>query len=256
MISKVKPMVSDRNEKKDWFETWFDSPYYHILYKDRDEKEAEIFLDKLISHLQLKKGTRILDVACGKGRHSLYLNKKGFDVTGYDLSEQSIRHNLKLENEMLHFYLHDMREVFRVNYFDIVLNLFSSFGYFEKAHDNFRCLQSHVSALKKGGLLIIDYFNTVKIREAGEQRHEKEVDGIHFKIHKKLSGNLVNKEIKFLDKGKQFVFEEHLTLFEREEFERYFKKLGLSLKGTYGNYALDTYNPDSSDRMIFIARKE
>ena len=99
MISKVKPLVSDTGEKKNWFEIWFDSPYYHILYKERDEEEAENFLDNLINKLQLKSQQRILDVACGKGRHSVYLNKKEFDVCGYDLSEQSIRHNLELENE-------------------------------------------------------------------------------------------------------------------------------------------------------------
>jgi len=255
MISKVKPMVADTGEKKDWFETWFDSPYYHILYKERDDREAEIFLDNLISKIHISPGSRILDVACGKGRHSLYLNKKGFDVTGYDLSEQSINHNLSMENDTLHFYLHDMRELFRTNYFDAVLNLFSSFGYFEKAHDNFRCLQSHHAALKKGGLFVLDYFNAQKVREIGNQNYVKEVDNIKFQINKTVSGNKVVKEIRFTDKGENYEFDEHVTLISKQEFENYFKELGLEILSTFGNYNLDKFNAENSDRLIFLARK-
>ncbi len=256
MISKVKPMVADTGDKKAWFETWFDSPYYHILYKERDEKEAELFLDNLISGIHLKQGATILDVACGKGRHSLYLNKKGYDVTGYDLSEKSILHDLEMENESLHFYLHDMRELFRANYFDLVLNLFSSFGYFDNTHDNFRCLKSHVAALKKGGLFVLDYFNTVKIREAGDQSYEKEVDGIVFHINKKLTGNRVIKEINFSHNNKSHYFEEQVSLVEQKEFFAYFKLLNLTLLNTYGNYSLDDYSDSSSERMIFLAKKD
>lgn len=255
MISKVKPMVANTGDKKDWFETWFDSPYYHILYKERDETEAEIFLDKLISHIKLSQGSKILDVACGKGRHSLYLNKKGFDVTGYDLSEQSIKHNLKMENDTLHFYLHDMRELFRTNYFDLVLNLFSSFGYFDKAHDNFRCLQSHVAALKQGGLFIIDYFNTRKIIDAGDMTYEKIVDDISFHIEKKLTDERVIKEIKFTDNNINYTYEEYVALVGQAEFESYFKRLDLKLISTFGNYNLDKYDPSESDRMIFLTKK-
>src|SRR5438034_11636297 len=108
---------------KEWFESWFNSPYYHILYKDRDESEARLFLDNLISFLKPPPGAKILDVACGKGRHSVYLNKKGFQVAGFDLSPENIAHNRQFENDTLSFSVHDMREVFRRNYFDYVLNL-------------------------------------------------------------------------------------------------------------------------------------
>src|SRR5436853_6516213 len=65
------------NTKREWFESWFDSPYYHVLYKERDDLEARSFLDSLIGYLNPAPGSTILDVACGKGRHSLYLNQKG-----------------------------------------------------------------------------------------------------------------------------------------------------------------------------------
>lgn len=73
-----------------WFTSWFDTPFYHILYKDRDDTEAQHFMDKLTGYLNIPEGGSILDLACGKGRHSIYLNSLGFDVTGADLSENSI----------------------------------------------------------------------------------------------------------------------------------------------------------------------
>ena len=84
-------------QRQEWFGKWFDSPYYHILYHDRDFQEAQQFIDNLINVLGLSKTDNILDVACGKGRHSIYLNQKGFDVTGFDLSEQNIDHVKKMK---------------------------------------------------------------------------------------------------------------------------------------------------------------
>ncbi|MFB6258319.1 MAG: cyclopropane-fatty-acyl-phospholipid synthase family protein, partial [Flavobacteriales bacterium] len=78
-------MDPDSRREKGWYETWFDSPYYHILYKDRDEEEAAFFVDRLMERLRAEKGDRILDLACGKGRHAVQLHRKGFDVTGVDL---------------------------------------------------------------------------------------------------------------------------------------------------------------------------
>ena len=118
-----------------WFANWFDSPYYHLLYKNRDEEEAEHFIDNLIAQLQLKKGSRIIDIACGKGRHATYFHKKGMYVVGVDLSANSIAKAKENEKENLQFAVHDMREIFKKNYFDIATNLFTSFGYFDNNED-------------------------------------------------------------------------------------------------------------------------
>lgn len=253
MISKVKPLVS---EKADWFEDWFNSPYYHILYKKRDELEAEIFLDALIKFIQPQTGSRILDVACGKGRHSIYLNKKGFDVTGFDLSSESIRHNKKFENENLTFYLHDMREVFRSNYFDLVLNLFSSFGYFEKERDNVRCINSHTTALKKNGIFVFDYFNANKVIQAGDSTAKIVVDEINFQIEKSIQNGFVCKKITFSDKGNSYSFEENLLLAQRKDIEKYFNIEGLEIYKLFGSYELEEFDEQKSERLIVLAKKK
>ena len=115
-----------------WFVNWFDSPYYHALYKNRDEKEAQVFIDNLVHHLQIKKGSKLIDIACGKGRHATYFNSLGLDVVGVDLSPNSIASAKKNENNTLQFVAHDMLEVYQENHFDIVTNLITSIGYFEK----------------------------------------------------------------------------------------------------------------------------
>ncbi len=119
-------MLCDKN--RCWFENWFDSPYYHVLYKHRDFSEAELFIDKLIKYFNPNSNSRFLDLGCGKGRHSIYLNKKGYNAVGIDLSEENIAGASQFENENLKFCVEDMRNMDRTNQFDYVLNLFTSFG--------------------------------------------------------------------------------------------------------------------------------
>ena len=166
--------------KEEWFESWFDSPFYHILYKDRDDKEAKLLLDNLITFLNPGPGARILDVACGKGRHSVYLNKKGFSVCGFDLSKESIEHNKKYESRYLTFLVHDMRDPLPNQQFDIIFNLFSSFGYFDSHEDNEKVIRANADTLQKGGKLVIDYMNSRKVARNLVAEDIKECRGIKF----------------------------------------------------------------------------
>ena len=111
--------------EKEWFSSWFDTPYYHTLYKHRDYNEAALFIDNITQFLKLKSDSVCWDLCCGKGRHSVYLNKKHYQVIGTDLSEQSIVEANKDASNTLEFYTHDMRRLFRTNYFDCIFNLFT-----------------------------------------------------------------------------------------------------------------------------------
>ena len=132
-----------------WYENWFDSKYYHILYKNRDTSEANYFIKNLINKLSLEKNNRILDVACGKGRHSIFLNSLGFQVTGIDLSSESINFCKKFENDSLSFHKFDMRNCLKEDYFNLSLNLFTSIGYFDDEKDNFSVIKSMADSVKK-----------------------------------------------------------------------------------------------------------
>ena len=138
--------------KAEWYVDWFNSPYYHLLYNNRNEDEANLFIDNLCNKLELKTNTKIWDLACGKGRHAIFVNSLGYDTTGVDLSENSVKHAKEFENETLRFFRHDMRDELDQLNFDVVLNLFTSFGYFEKDSDNFKVIQTIKSSLKQNGI--------------------------------------------------------------------------------------------------------
>ena len=121
---------------KEWFESWFDTHYYHVLYKNRDHSEAEVFIKNLFNELAIQPGVNVLDLACGKGRHSIFVNSLGFDTTGVDLSTKSIAEAKINESETLRFFEHDMRNPLPNSEFGLVLNLFTSFGYFDCDDDN------------------------------------------------------------------------------------------------------------------------
>ena len=108
-------------EHPQWFQSWFDTPYYHILYKHRDYQEAEVFIKNILTYLNLDKDDSILDLACGKGRHSIFLNSLGHKVTGLDLSKNNIEYAKKHESNSLSFEVHDMRNTYKIQ-FEVVLN--------------------------------------------------------------------------------------------------------------------------------------
>ncbi|RZJ89575.1 MAG: class I SAM-dependent methyltransferase [Chryseobacterium sp.] len=241
--------------QRKWFQYWFNSPYYHILYSQRNDEEAEFLIDNLSAFLKPTPESRILDIACGRGRHAVYLNKKGYDVTGIDLSEQSIRYAKQFENRHLHFFVHDMRKLAFINYFDIALNLFTSFGYFETEKDHVNALKSFRKGIKPDGYLVIDYFNTQKIIKNLNPQETKLMEGIEFHIHKFVSEGKIIKRINFEHKSKAFSFEERVQAFTLVDFERMLEKSGLAITATFGNYKLDAYDETYSDRLILVCKK-
>ena len=168
-------------EHSKWFQSWFDTTYYHILYKHRDYKEAEVFIKNIVTYLNLDKDDSILDLACGKGRHSIFLNTLGYNVTGLDLSKNSIEHAKTHESSSLHFDVHDMRNSYRTQ-FEVVLNLFTSFGYFEKESDNFKVIQTIKSSLKQNGIGVIDFMNSPVVIENLIAQNTYEAEGVKFKL--------------------------------------------------------------------------
>jgi SAM-dependent methyltransferase len=238
--------------QRKWFQYWFNSPFYHILYSQRNDEEAEFLIDNLSAFLKPAANARILDIACGRGRHSIYLNKKGYDVTGIDLSEQSIKYAQQFEQKNLHFLVHDMRKLAFINYFDLALNLFTSFGYFETEKEHVNALKSFGKGIKTDGTLVIDYFNTQKILKNLTNQETKTMEGIEFHLHKFVSDGKIIKHINFEHKGKTHAFEERVQAFTLQDFQRMFEKSGLQIKHTFGSYGLDAFDEVKSDRLILV----
>ena len=239
-----------------WFESWFNSPWYHLLYDHRDERDAELFLDALLHKLHPSPESSILDLGCGKGRHSIYLNQKGYSVTGLDLSPESILHCRQFENETLSFFVHDMRHLFRVNDFDFVFNLFTSFGYFDNDKEHESAVVNAAHALKQGGTLIIDFMNAEYVKNNLVASEIIVKSGIEFHIKRVCSNGIFTKEIHFNHQGEEYNFAERVAALSHSDFVRYFEAANLELKTTYGDYQLNPWQPSGSPRMILHAVKK
>lgn len=243
-------------KSKEWFGEWFDSPYYHILYKNRDNEEAKSFIDNLIKYFGFTINDKIQDLACGKGRHAIYLNKKGFNVSGLDLSEKNIEFARSHENERLEFHVHDMRIPWKGNSFDYILNLYTSFGYFETKGENQKAINSIAEGLKPTGRILIDFLNPYTVINNLVPEEIKKVNNIDFHIRKFVKGEYIIKDIRFEDRGKEFNFQERVKAIRRIRFLEYFKNAKLEVVDLFGNYDLEPYVAEKSDRMIFVLRKK
>jgi SAM-dependent methyltransferase len=240
---------------KEWFEDWFDTVYCNALYRERNEEEADKFIEYLVHELQLKKRSKILDVACGLGRHAIALNELGFDVTGIDLSFKKIASNNSAENDYLHFYRHDMRHIFRINYFDCVFNFFTSFGYFESHHDEKNVAYSMAANLKQGGHLVIDYLNAEFVKSNLIKEEKIQSGGYEFIIHKHLENDRISKKITVVEKDKCSVFYEKVRMYSLKQMTSLFSPFSLSLQNVYGSYKLEPYDELHSERMILVFAK-
>ncbi|CAN5504317.1 class I SAM-dependent methyltransferase [soil metagenome] len=243
------------NMPKQWFHDWFNSPYYHQLYNKRDRNEAGQFIDNLLAYLKPANDAHLLDIACGRGRHAVYLNKRGYHVTGIDLSIANIGYAKQFENDSLHFFVHDMRSLFYTAYFDIAFNLFTSFGYFETDEEHICALKAFNMALKPGGLLVLDFFNSNKITRNLVHEEVKIIDDIQFHIHKKIEGKKIIKSIEFEHEDKTHTFKEAVSIFNADDFVRFFAESGFEIIDQFGSYSLEQFDTTNSDRLIFICKK-
>lgn len=240
---------------KNWFDTWFDTHYYHLLYKDRNTEEAEFFLSNILSYLKPEKEDKFLDIACGKGRHAIFINQMGYDVEGIDLSSKSIEFANNHSNKHLKFSKHDMRLPFKKSEFDVVLNIFTSFGYFEKDEDNYKAIQAMTDNLKKGGRLVLDFMNAKKIISCLVKNEKKKIEHITFNINRHVKDNHIIKKIQFIDSGKEYHFQEKVQTLMLADFIKLFEKSGLKILNLWGDYSLNDYNAVHSPRLIILAQK-
>lgn len=239
----------------DWFSTWFNTEYYHILYKHRDFDEARLFMANLVSYTNLKKDDTVLDLACGKGRHSIFLNSLGLDVTGADLSRNSINFAKKYENDKLMFIQHDMRHSF-TSKFDAIFNLFTSFGYFIDDVEDIRVLKNIKNGLKdENSIAIIDFLNVKKAVTNLPTRETIKRDGVTFNIHKHLKDGFIIKEIEVSTDSEKNNYFERVKYLDYNKIQVYLNKVGLKVKTIFGDYDLQPFDENKSNRLILILTK-
>ncbi|MFT3933376.1 MAG: class I SAM-dependent methyltransferase [Chitinophagaceae bacterium] len=241
----------------EWFKEWFNTGYYHQLYFNRDEKEATRFVNKLLNHLQPALDAKLIDVACGRGRHSKILASRGFDVTGIDLSPENISFAKDFETDKLHFFQHDIRLPFWINYFDIAFNFFTSFGYFRTEREHYNAIRTISNSLKPGGFLVMDFLNVHYAEDHSVHKAEKEIDGVNYFLTKWHDETHFYKKIIVEDDALEapLEFTERVAKFSLGDFNDMFAFHHLQMQEVFGDYELGSYDVKKSPRMIMVARK-
>ncbi len=242
------------SSKKDWFTDWFNTKYYHILYQHRDDYEAQVFMTNLVKFLNLEQKSSILDLACGKGRHSIFLNKLGYTVTGADLSINSIKHADQFKNETLNFIVQDMRLPFSFKK-DAIFNLFTSFGYFNDDADDVRVLENIKDCLKDNGVAVVDYLNIHKTIDKLVADETVVLDGIEFHLTREVKNGFIVKKIEFTAEEKYHSYFERVKCIDDQKFKTYVEKAGLKIKHIFGDYNLNAFDKKNSNRLILVISK-
>ncbi|MCA6078234.1 SAM-dependent methyltransferase [Fulvivirga sedimenti] len=238
----------------EWFSEWFDSPYYYMLYFQRDDADARSFIDALVSHVQVTTSDHILDLACGRGRHAIYLNKKGFNVTGLDLSPQSIAIAREFENSRLHFDTHDMRRPLPGK-FNLIMNLFTSFGYFETDDEHLRALENIADGLVPGGCFILDFMNARFVKKHLVKHNTLTIGEVKFDLERRDDGRFIEKDIRFETTEGRRHFKERVRAFTENELESLISRSGMRVIEKWGNYGLGAFDPEISERLILYCKK-
>lgn len=240
-----------------WYVEWFNSPFYYKLYSDRNETEATNFVKKLLHYLNPPEGSRMLDVACGRGRYSKVLADMGFDVTGTDLSPSSIEYAKQFEHENLKFFVHDLRLPFWINYFDYVFNFFSSFGYFRTRREHEDAIRTICQGLKENGTLVIDFLNVHHSEKKLLTEEVKQLDGTVYHIHRWEDDSHFFKKIRVEDPkiSQPLEFTEELTKLSLKDFTDMLSNRGMQIQSIFGDYQLNTYDIQKSPRLIIVSKK-
>lgn len=242
----------------EWYREWFDSPFYHKLYFKRDEKEAQAFIDRLLQHLQPPAGSRMLDVACGRGRHSRFLASRGYQVTGIDLSFRSIEFAKQFEHDNLQFYQHDMRLPSWINYFDYAFNFFTSFGYFHTRREHDDAVRTITQCVKPGGILLFDYLNVHYAEEHLVHNEVKQMDGTDYEIHRWHDATHFYKRIVVRDASLEQPLEhtEKVTKLSLGDFTDMLSFQNVQVEEVFGDYELNAYDVHKTPRLIVVGRKQ
>lgn len=242
----------------EWFEEWFSSEEYLTVYKHRDDSDAGLLTELISSALKSKNISSVLDLACGAGRHSILLAQKGYSVTAVDLSENLLqlgREKSKLLGLNINFLPADLRNFKLDGQFDLVINLFTSFGYFITDEENFNIFTIAYKHLVNNGYFVFDYFNSEYIRNNLNRYNVEVIDQYKIAQKRGIVDGRVIKEINITSPGRKKRYFESVKLYDSSIILRKFEEIGFKIEKVFGNYYGEPFDENSSQRLIIIAKK-
>ncbi len=242
----------------DWFEDWFASDEYLTVYSHRDQTEAENLRHLILDKIDIPAGSRILDLACGAGRHAIAFAEKGFHVTAIDLSENLLnigRQEALRQQVFVEFSRQDIRSVHLDGGFQLVLNLFTSFGYFEKDEENFGIFRTAYQYLDKAGYFVFDFLNEAYVKKNLIPFSVDERNGGVIKQTRSIENNRVVKKIELQSRDKEQSFVESVMLYNHDTLISELLRAGFSVIGLFGEYDGTVFDKETSSRLIAICKK-
>ncbi len=242
----------------EWFEEWFNTEEYLNVYRHRNDEDAERLIGLILSNIQLSDGADIIDLACGPGRHSILFAERGFNVTAIDLSENLLnvaRITAEIHGLDINFVNADLRNFCITSKFDLAVNLFTSFGYFESDVENFSLFADAFDLLNPGGYFVIDYFNAEFVRRNLVPHSEDIFDGKRIIQDRKIVGHRVVKDITIANNGTRKKFKESVRMYSNSELIAGIEKSGLNIYNAFGDSDGSKFDLNSSPRIIIISGK-
>lgn len=240
-----------------WYEKSFGSDYL-LVYRHRDMQGARHEVKAMIDWLGLPDGAAVLDLCCGMGRHSLALADFGYLVTGVDLSGSLLAEARRQDAEgRVRWIRGDMRNVPLQETFDAVVNLFTSFGYFDDDDNNGRVLREIARLAKPGGRFIIDYLNPDDVRRRLVPHSERTQGELCIDETRRIEGGFVRKRIVLREPGQPSrEYEEQVRLYDLPQLTALAEQAGLRVGRVYGGYDGQPFSALSSPRMILVGSVE
>lgn len=237
-----------------WFTQWFGTRYYTLLYGHRDTDEAQPWASSILKKWQLKPGSKLLDLACGRGRHALWFAEHGMEVTGIDISEQSIADARKVAPEV-DFRVHDMRVPFASDQFDGAFCLFTSLGYSDSLEDDRAVFDGVVKGLKPGGRFVLDFMNTNAVLRDLVPMEEVVRSGVRFKIERSLEADILVKKITIYDGDAVHHYQERVQALMPEQLSTMAIEAGLIIDDRTDGPEPIPFDPETSSRFVLWTHK-
>jgi SAM-dependent methyltransferase len=241
-----------------WYKNWFDSEYYLKVYEHRDHEDAQKLGELILKNININSSASVLDAACGAGRYAKFFAEKGFNVVGFDLSNSLLKiaaEESKGKKYKLNLIRADKRQIFFKTKFDLVVNLFTSFGYFETDEENFAFCKNIYQSLSDDGFYILDYFNKDFLEMHLVQHSKKKYEDFILIEERKIYNDKVEKRITIHHNEKENNYYESVKLYSFEFISKYFQKIGYKLIKMLGDYNGGKFSKKESPRLILFFQK-
>lgn len=242
----------------EWFEDWFSTEEYLYVYRHRNNDDAVDLFNLILKNIEIEPGAKVLDLACGAGRHSILFAKNGYDVTSVDLSENLLNVARKSAEELMlniNIIKSDLRLLNLADRFQLIINLFTSFGYFEQDYENEKIIKIVEQQLNENAYFVLDFFNVVHLKKNLIPISYDKIEEAIIRQERTFDQDRIVKKITVIKKNSERIYFESVRAYSKSELSRMILKNGLKIIKIFGDYSGNAFDENNSSRIIIIAQK-